>query len=112
MCSIKGCDAPMLAKGLCAKHYMRQRKHGKTNVVEKRGRKQNKDKAAQRQLMMPGGWSESTFERYWLAFKVRNSSGASDQERNQAIKNAARPSGSLNVSKLVRESWMLYFEAE
>jgi hypothetical protein len=110
MCSIKGCDAPILAKGLCAKHYMRQRKHGKTDIVEKRGRKPFEFKAMQRQLMMQTDWSQSTFERFWLAFRILHSCGASAQERKRVIENAARPNGSLNISKLVRDAWTLYFD--
>ena len=110
MCSIEGCDAPVLAKGLCAKHYMRQRKHGRADVVEKRGRRPGELKAMQKQLMMQGDWSQSRFERWWLAIRILHSSGASEPERKRVIESASRPNGSLNVSKAVRAAWDLYFD--
>jgi hypothetical protein len=38
MCRIEGCDAKPVAKGLCAKHYMRQRRQGSPDKVGKPGR--------------------------------------------------------------------------
>jgi hypothetical protein len=37
-CTIKGCEGKVLAKDLCAKHYMRQHRHGDPETVKKTGR--------------------------------------------------------------------------
>jgi hypothetical protein len=39
ICSIKNCGKPSAAHGLCAKHYMRQRRHGDPSVKHKPGPK-------------------------------------------------------------------------
>jgi hypothetical protein len=39
MCKISGCRTPAIAQGLCAKHYMRQRRTGDPNVKLKPGPK-------------------------------------------------------------------------
>lgn len=36
MCSVDGCGKPLLAKGMCSKHYTRWRTHGTTDKVVKR----------------------------------------------------------------------------
>src|SRR6516225_3162329 len=38
MCTIAGCRTQPIAKGLCAKHYMRQRRTGDPNQIGKAGR--------------------------------------------------------------------------
>jgi hypothetical protein len=38
MCKIEGCDAKPVAKGLCLKHYMRERRTGHATATHKRGR--------------------------------------------------------------------------
>jgi hypothetical protein len=37
-CKIEGCEGKAVAKGLCAKHYMRQRRSGDAETVKKAGR--------------------------------------------------------------------------
>ena len=37
MCKISGCSTPAVAHGLCAKHYMRQRRHGDPTVTRPPG---------------------------------------------------------------------------
>jgi hypothetical protein len=39
MCTIKGCKTKPVARGLCAKHYMRQRRTGDPATIRKSGRK-------------------------------------------------------------------------
>jgi DNA-binding response OmpR family regulator len=41
MCTIEGCDRKPIAKGLCAKHYMRARRTGDPNQTGKPGRKRD-----------------------------------------------------------------------
>jgi hypothetical protein len=106
-CTIDGCKAKPVSGGLCAKHYTRQRRHGSTDTVKKRGPRPDEFKAKIKTLMMNGSeWSQRTFERYWQAYKMLAESGASEDERRQL--RAARPDGSVNVSKLVRGAEMLY----
>jgi hypothetical protein len=38
MCSVEGCEREARSKGLCAMHYMRQRRHGNAETVAKAGR--------------------------------------------------------------------------
>jgi hypothetical protein len=47
MCEIAGCKAPAVAQGLCAKHYMRQRRSGDPMVKRKPGPKPKRPKAKQ-----------------------------------------------------------------
>jgi hypothetical protein len=108
MCKIEGCNAEATAKGLCAKHYMRARRHGDANTVQKRGAKLNPSKDIQRKIMSQIDWSPRTFERWWLAMSIAWKSAASEEERTQIILNATRPNGSVNVSKLVRDATWLY----
>jgi len=35
LCRIEGCEAKSVGKGLCFKHYQRQRRHGDPSVVHK-----------------------------------------------------------------------------
>lgn len=48
-CTFPDCQAKAVAKGLCAKHYMRLRRHGDPAKVNARGRRDGD--AAARQLM-------------------------------------------------------------
>jgi len=36
MCNIKGCDSNSVAKGLCAKHYMRKLRTGDPNTAPRK----------------------------------------------------------------------------
>jgi hypothetical protein len=44
-CTIEGCGGEAVAKGLCAKHYMRLRRAGSADTVGKAGRPPNKWRA-------------------------------------------------------------------
>jgi hypothetical protein len=46
MCNISGCRTPAIAQGLCAKHYMRQRRTGDPTVKRKPGPKPKRPQAA------------------------------------------------------------------
>jgi len=46
MCKISGCRTPAIAQGLCAKHYMRQRRTGDPTVKRKPGPKPKRPQAA------------------------------------------------------------------
>ena len=93
MCTIEGCARKPVAKGLCAKHYMRDRRTGDANRVRKAGRKKSKVRS-----LMPEGWSPRTCTRFVHAMDMLWA--ACDQgEVKRAIEAATRPNGSLNVSK-------------
>src|SRR5215813_8456138 len=46
MCKISGCRTPAIAQGLCAKHYMRQRRTGDPTAKRKPGPKPKQSQAA------------------------------------------------------------------
>ncbi|SHG24755.1 hypothetical protein [Bradyrhizobium erythrophlei] len=120
MCKIKGCEANAVGKGLCAKHYMRARRHGSTKVVNKRGPKGprggdgiffepgDKDNLKSHLLAHRIRMSPRTFERYWTANKIMLWSRMTEKQMLRTIKDAQRPNGSLNVSKLVRDTVETY----
>jgi hypothetical protein len=45
MCVIDGCDAKPTAKGLCAKHYMRQRRRGSGAAVIRQPPRSRRDQS-------------------------------------------------------------------
>jgi hypothetical protein len=53
ICVIEGCEARATAKGLCAKHYMRTRRHGDPSQVKQRGAPKNAQKAELRGMFDP-----------------------------------------------------------
>ena len=64
-CSIEGCTAPVLAKGLCGKHYMRVYRHGDPTVRMKRPRDAPKTWALIDKKFPH--WSERTKARFYKA---------------------------------------------
>ena len=99
-CSIMDCDDEATSRGLCAKHYMRWRRHGDSNAVQKSGRKR---KSIGRQ-MFEHDWSPRTIARFdkahRLAARIHEVAGFNDAFE-KAVQSATRPDGSLNVSKLL-----------
>jgi hypothetical protein len=100
MCSIDGCDAKPVAKGLCAKHYMRTRRHGSAAVKHKTGPKSGTKPDLDLNRSLFPGWSPRSVARYTQA--MRAMSFAPEEKRKEAILAATRPNGSLNVSELYR----------
>jgi hypothetical protein len=99
ICTIEGCETPAIAKGLCAKHYMRGRRHGDVNQVKPRGAPKNAWKAHVRGMIDPAEMSPRSFNRYFatLVKQVRyNFNGRAFQA---VADEATRPNGSFNVSK-------------
>jgi hypothetical protein len=97
MCEIEGCNGLIVAKGLCAKHYMRQRRYGSPHAHRKSGSKPRKDYAVPADLFAE--WSPSTQARYRKTHRMMSVLGQEPSE--QAIKAATCLNGSLNVSRLV-----------
>jgi hypothetical protein len=100
ICTIEGCGARATAKGLCAKHYMRTRRHGDPNQTKPRGAPRNAWKASVRE-MMSHEMSERSFNRYFGALKKMTRTGFTKEAAQETIAEATRPNGSLNYSKLV-----------
>jgi hypothetical protein len=65
-CSIQDCNNPVLAKGLCRKHYMRHPRGGDPNIGCKIGRPPDPLKSEIRRQFPY--WSERTFDRYYVAW--------------------------------------------
>lgn len=103
MCEIAGCDGKAFARGLCAKHYTRQRRHGHAQTVKRRGRS-GPPSAAMLKELFPD-WSPRTLAAYTKAFEqIRAAQQLTGSEAmlTDVIAQAKRPNGTLNVSKFVR----------
>ena len=92
MCNVKGCPNNSVAKGLCAKHYMRARRSGDPNKVRKRG------PASER----PAGVSARTWTRFKHASNMIQAMGYSLEEFERMMNEVKRRNGSYNVSRLLR----------
>jgi hypothetical protein len=100
MCKIEGCQSRSVAKDLCAKHYMRERRTGDASRTRKPGRKRDPAIAMHRKLMTPDFGSRSKFSRYIAAMRLL---ADSDLATRQAVINkASRPNGTINIAKLQR----------
>lgn len=101
LCSVPDCAAPASARDLCAKHYMRARRHGDPDVTRKRGRKPAEDLATIRRLLPE--YSPRTQARYARALRlgrfVSEEFGVDLIEK--VIREASRPNGSMNVNRVV-----------
>jgi hypothetical protein len=97
MCSIEGCELPAKGKGMCAKHYMRQRRHGSTDTTKRSGPKTSSIRRDVR--LMLKDFSDRTFGRYWKAIGIIRELGG---DLEKAINECSRKNGSMNMSKLER----------
>lgn len=103
MCQIAGCVGKAFALGLCAKHYTRQRRHGHAQTVRPRGRN-GPPSAAMLKELFPH-WSPRTLATYTKALEHLSTAQkptGSETMVTEAIAQATRPRGTLNVSKFVR----------
>jgi hypothetical protein len=91
MCSIQNCGEKPVAKGFCAKHYMRARRTGDAAKTRKPGRTPGPYSA-----LVCDELSPRTQARYIRAMRILHEIGA---DPIVAIKDATRPNGSVNVSK-------------
>jgi hypothetical protein len=94
-CKVEECAAEAVAKGLCSKHYMRERRHGSADTVHKCGRKPDEARALAARYL--DSISPRSFTRYWQAMKILRFCGEDTQE---AIKEASNSYGSVNKSHL------------
>jgi hypothetical protein len=108
MCKIKGCYGKKVARGLCAKHYMRWMRTGSTETRKPGPRPKRSLRNDIREAMREEKWSARTMARFLKAFELLSVCGQ-DVSKN-AILAASRRSGSLNVSKLLDLAEQAYFQ--
>jgi hypothetical protein len=99
MCRIEGCDAKPVAKGLCPKHYMRERRHGSVDEVRKSGRPRDQVLDLYRSLFRE--WSPRTLARYKRTMDILNGLKLAEVEIKAFIINHTRPNGTLKVSTML-----------
>jgi hypothetical protein len=92
MCSIERCDAEPVAKGLCARHYMRQRRQGSPDKTGKPGRPRGVYQETYRPLFR--NWSPRKLARHIRAMRMIEDDGL----RRKAIEENIRHG--VNVSSL------------
>jgi len=97
MCKIDGCRGKVVARGMCAKHYMRERRTGDATKKGKPGPPPSKYMTIARSVS-EGDWSPRTMARYAEASRILDSYSA--KSRAALIKSCTRPNGSINVSML------------
>jgi hypothetical protein len=97
MCNIEGCQGPVVARGLCAKHYKRQQRTGDPNKTRRPGPQTSE----QRKLIDHTfkDWSPRTRGRYVQALSLLAPCG--QEVMREAITAATRSNGSINVCRLV-----------
>lgn len=103
-CTIDGCERPRKARGLCATHYMRQRRHGDTSTVKASGRPRGPARAAVGAIF-DTYWGGRTIDRYDRAQRILAALTVDDiitSEEVTALDRAAfqastRPNGTVNV---------------
>ena len=91
-CTFPDCEAPAVARGFCAKHYMRLHRHGDPAKVGRAGRP---DGDAARRAMM-SELSDRGYARYSRALRLLKFCGF---DVVPVIKSCSRPNGSMNMSK-------------
>jgi hypothetical protein len=97
-CEVEGCNHGVVAKGLCAKHYMRARRTGDSSKTRRAGRPRDEMLSHWRKLFPE--WSPRTLARWVRARKLLRAF-ASDEQVDAIIKRASRPnSKTLNVSEV------------
>jgi hypothetical protein len=94
MCKVTDCKNKPVAKGLCAKHYMRMRRTGDANTVRKRGPASDR----------PAGISARTWGRFKRAGLLFEAMGYPYEDFARAMDWVKRRNGSFNVSKLLQEA--------
>lgn len=91
-CAFPDCHAPAVAKGLCAKHNMRLRRHGDPAKVNRAGRK-DEDRQVREALSDVSDRSYARFQRGLLLLRRLG------LDAEPVIKKSARPNGSMNWAR-------------
>jgi hypothetical protein len=94
-CKIENCEIKVFAKGYCAKHYFRNRRHGDANA-RKKGRKPDVKKSI---VLSAANFdvSERTKQKFWNFIKICSKINLDAQK---IISDNTRPNGSLSFSRL------------
>jgi hypothetical protein len=95
MCSIEGCYAKPVAKGLCAKHYMRVKRQGSPDKTGKPGRPRSLGLDLTRSVFPD--YSARTIARHNKALQMLGSEAL----RKNVIQKNTRPNGSISVSGML-----------
>jgi hypothetical protein len=90
-----GCQAKAVAKGLCAKHYMRLRRHGDPAKVNARGRRDG-DAAARKMMSELSDRSYARFQRGLGLLRLFELDAA------PVIAKCTRPNGAVNCAMFER----------
>jgi hypothetical protein len=104
MCSIKGCEDKPIARGLCAKHYMRLRRTGTTDDGRKPGRPPDEVLALIRTMV--SDYSPRTIARYARAMRLLDV--LDDKSKEEIVRDCTRPNGSFNTSKFLMLAELIY----
>jgi hypothetical protein len=94
-CIFPDCQARAVAKGLCAKHAMRLRRHGDPAKVNRAGRKDGD--ADVRELMRE--LSDRSYARYMRGLRLLR---LLELDAAPVIKQSTRPNGSMNWAEFER----------
>jgi hypothetical protein len=94
-CTFPDCQAPAVAKGLCAKHNMRLRRHGDPAKVNARGRRDGD--AAVRELMSE--LSDRSYARFQRGLGLLR---LFELDAAPVIAKCTRPNGSVNWAMFER----------
>jgi hypothetical protein len=107
-CNVHGCNQPPVAKGYCAKHYMRVRRQGDPNKLGEAGRPyQGHSSLALLVYSIDCNLSERTQRRLFLAYDLLMAVGGY-AAWDKALVLASRDNGNVNYAKLLRiaECWI------
>lgn len=108
MCKIDGCQGKVVARGMCAKHYMRERRTGDPEKTGKPGRPRERSPYMAAAQMVNDQWSPRTMARYAEATRILHDCSAPSRER--ILRSCIRANGSINVSQLLDLAAMLWAE--
>jgi hypothetical protein len=103
-CSIPDCGEKATARGLCPKHYMRKRRHGDANIIQRRGPKTDEQWLSTLAQFLLDTASTRTHSRMAAVFRLRNMLWDLGDDRDfikQAVIDTTRKNGTLNVARLL-----------
>jgi hypothetical protein len=97
VCTFPDCSAAAVAKGLCAKHTMRLRRHGDPATVNRRGRKAGA--SPEREAMADR--SDRTYARFRRGARLLSAAGL---DLAPVLAACSRPNGSKNWAQFERQA--------
>lgn len=104
-CSVADCPTLATAKGMCAKHRMRQLRTGDPEKVRRPGRRCDGNRAVVLAIM-DDAFSPRGFQRYWTVRRLLIALGAFEDAHSRFT----RPNGSINVAAMEREAARAVFK--